>query len=79
VALGPGPLVHLQHRTDEHVPRAGQHHDERPHDPELPGHRVEPAAELPVSICACYPASAGRGFYTVTCARRTSSGMFAAT
>jgi len=20
----------------EHVPRAGQHHDERPHDPELP-------------------------------------------
>ena len=48
VALGPGPLVHLQHRADEHVPRAGQHHHERPDRPELPGHRVQPAAQHPV-------------------------------
>jgi hypothetical protein len=47
-ALRPRPLVHLQHRADEHVPRAGQHHDERPGDTELPGHRVQPPAELPV-------------------------------
>ena len=38
VALGPGPLVHLQHRADEHVPRAGQHHHERPDGAQLPGH-----------------------------------------
>ena len=48
MALGPGPLVHLQHGTDEHVPRAGQHHHERPHRAELPGHRVEPPAQHPV-------------------------------
>ena len=48
VALRPGPLVHLQHGADEHVPRAGQDHDERPDDAELPGRRVEPAAEDPV-------------------------------
>jgi hypothetical protein len=33
----------------------------------------------PLSICACSPASIGRGFHTVTCARLTSSGMFAGT
>ena len=30
VALGPGPLVHPDHRADEQVPRAAQHHRERP-------------------------------------------------
>jgi hypothetical protein len=48
VALGPGPLVHLQHRPHEHVPRAGQHHDERPHGAQPPGQRVQPPAELSV-------------------------------
>jgi hypothetical protein len=48
MALGPGPLVHLQHRPDEHVPRAGQDHHERPDRAELPGHRVGPAAQHPV-------------------------------
>jgi hypothetical protein len=33
----------------------------------------------PQSVRACYPASADRGFHTVTCSRRTSSGMFATT
>ena len=31
MALGPGALVHLQHRPHEHVPRAAQDHHERPH------------------------------------------------
>ena len=48
VALGPGPLVHRQDRPHEHVPRAGQHHHERPHGPQLPGDRVQPPAQLPV-------------------------------
>ena len=48
VALGPGPLVHLQHRPHEHVPRTAQDHDERPHRAQLPACRIEPAAELPV-------------------------------
>ena len=48
VALGPCALVHLQHRPHEHVPRAGQHHHERPDRPQLPGDRVQPPAELPV-------------------------------
>ena len=48
VALGPRPLVHLQHRADEHVARAGQHHHERPDGPQPPGHRVRPAAQHPV-------------------------------
>ena len=48
VAFGPRPLVHLQHRPYEHVPRAGQHHDECLHRPQFPGDRVEPAAQLPV-------------------------------
>ena len=30
MALGPGPLVHPQHRPHEHVPRAGQHHRRTP-------------------------------------------------
>jgi len=48
MALGPGPLVHLEHRADEHVPRAAQHHRERVHRVPPPGPRVGPAAELPV-------------------------------
>ena len=48
VALGPGPLVHLQDRPHEHVPRVRQHHDERPDGAEPPGHRVKPPAEHPV-------------------------------
>ncbi len=48
VALGPGALVHLQHRPDEHVPRAGQHHDERPDGAQLAGQRVQPPAQLAV-------------------------------
>ena len=48
VALGPGPLVHLHHRADEHVPRAGQHHHERPDRPHLPRHRIKPASQNPV-------------------------------
>ena len=48
VALGPGPLVHHQHRPHEHVPRAREHHHERLHRPQLPGDRVQPAAQLPV-------------------------------
>ncbi len=48
MAFGPRPLVHLQHRPHEHVPRAGQHHHERLHRPQLPGRRVQPAAQLPV-------------------------------
>ena len=48
VALGPGPLVHLQHRPHEHVPRARQHHDKSPDGAQLPGHRIQPPAELPV-------------------------------
>ena len=48
VGLGPGPLVHCQHRPDEHVPRARQHHDKSPDGAQLPGYRVQPPAELPV-------------------------------
>ena len=48
VALGPGPLVHPQHRPDEHMPRIRQDHDERPDRAQLPGDRVQPAAQLPV-------------------------------
>jgi hypothetical protein len=48
MAFGPRPLVHLQHRPHEHVPRAGQHHHERPDRPQLPAHRVQPAAQLTV-------------------------------
>jgi hypothetical protein len=45
VAGHPGPLVHLEHRPDEHVPRAGQDHDERPHPPQALQDGVEPRAE----------------------------------
>ena len=48
VTLGPRPLVHLQHRADKHVPRARQHHHERPDRAELPGNRVRPPAQHPV-------------------------------
>ena len=48
MALGPRPLVHLQHRPDEHVPRARQHHHERPDSAQLPARRVHPPSQLPI-------------------------------
>ena len=48
VALGPRVLVQPEHRAHEHVPRAGQHHRERPDHQPLPGRRVQPPAQLPV-------------------------------
>ena len=48
VAFGPRPLVHPQHRPHEHVPRTAQDHDKRPHRAQLPGDRIQPAAQLPV-------------------------------
>ena len=48
VTLGPGVLVQPDHRAHEHVPRAAQHHHERPDHMPDPGHRVGPAAQLPV-------------------------------
>ena len=48
VAFGPGVLVQPDHRADEHVPRAAQHHRERPDHMLPPGRRVQPAAQLPV-------------------------------
>ena len=55
MALGPGALVHLQHRAHEHVPRAAQDHHERPHRAKLPGDRVQPAAQLPVIDLRLFP------------------------
>ena len=40
VALAPGLLVQPDHRPHEQVPRAGQHHHERPDRHRLPGRRV---------------------------------------
>jgi hypothetical protein len=48
IALSPGALVHRQDRPHEHVPRIGQHHDERPDGAQPPRHRVQPPAQLPV-------------------------------
>jgi hypothetical protein len=48
MALGPGILVHLDDRAHEHVPRAAQHHRERPDRPELARDRIGPPAQLPV-------------------------------
>ena len=48
VALGPGMLVQPDHRPHEQVPRAAQHHHERPDHVPGPGQRVKPAAHLPV-------------------------------
>jgi hypothetical protein len=59
MALGPGPLVHLQHRPHEQVPRAGQHHHERVHRAQLPGQRVQPAAQLPVVDLRLLPGLGG--------------------
>ena len=41
-------LVHPDDRLDEHVPRARQDHDERPHRDPFPGGRVQPHPEPPV-------------------------------
>ncbi len=48
VALGPRLLVHRDDRADEHVPRAAQHHRERPDRADPAGDRVSPPAQLPV-------------------------------
>ena len=48
MALGPRPLVHREHRADEHVPGAAQHHRERVHRVPAPGPRIGPPAQLPV-------------------------------
>ena len=48
MALGPGVLAEPDHRAHEHVPRAAQHHHERPDHMPDPGHRVRPPAQLPV-------------------------------
>ena len=45
---GPLGLVHDQGRAHEHVPRAAQHHHERPHRAPPPAARVEPHPQLPV-------------------------------
>ena len=41
-------LVHAQRRAHEHVPRAAQHHHERPHRAPPPAARVQPHPQLPV-------------------------------
>ncbi len=48
MALGPRQLVHLDHRADEHVPGAAQHHRERIDRVPAASPRVGPAAHLPV-------------------------------
>jgi hypothetical protein len=48
MAFGPGVLVQPDHRAHEHVPRAAQHHHERPDHMPGPGHRIGPPAQLPV-------------------------------
>lgn len=46
--LGPGVLVHVQQGSDEHVPRAGQHHHKRPDPVPFPGPRIDPPTHEPV-------------------------------
>ena len=48
VRLHPGPLIHADHRADEQVPRAGQHHRERPDPPPALRPRVDPQAQVAV-------------------------------
>ena len=48
VAFAPPLLVQPDHRPHEQVPRARQHHHERPHRDRLPRRRVQPAAQPPV-------------------------------
>jgi hypothetical protein len=55
VTLGPGPLVHDEHRPHEHVAGTRQHHDERPHPAQAFGHGVEPRAEVAV-VDLCFRA-----------------------
>ena len=43
MALRPRTLVQPDHRAHEHVPRAAQHHHERPDHMPDPGHRVQPS------------------------------------
>ena len=44
----PGVLVHVHHRADEHMPRGGQHHHERPDPVPFPGSWVDPLPQEPV-------------------------------
>ena len=48
MALAPPLLVQPDHRPHEQVPRARQHHHERPDRHQLPARRVQPAAQPPV-------------------------------
>jgi hypothetical protein len=48
MALGPRPLIHLDHGPDEQQPRAAQHHREHVHRVPAPGPRIGPAPHLPV-------------------------------
>ena len=48
MALAPPLLIQPDHRPHEQVPRARQHHHERPDRHRLPGRRVQPAAQPPV-------------------------------
>ena len=80
VTLGPGPLVQRDDRADEQVPRAAQHHHERPDRPDPAGDRIGPPAPQPVIDLRLLPGHRRmQAHRTRTCARRTSSGRFAAT
>lgn len=45
VRFRPRVLGQVQHRPDEHVPRAREHHHERPDPVALPGPRIDPLPE----------------------------------
>lgn len=45
VRFRPRVLVQVQHRPNEHVPRARQHHHERPDPVAFPGPRIDPLPE----------------------------------
>ena len=49
------------------------------HRPQLPGRRVQPAAQLPVIDLRLLPGLGRARVHTRTCDRRISSGTFAAT
>lgn len=48
VALHPGGRIHGDHRTHEHEPAEGEHHDEGPDAPYPVGGRIGPTTEEPV-------------------------------
>jgi hypothetical protein len=48
VGLHPDSKRHRQHRADEQVPRAAQHHHKRPHPPPLAAGRVGPLTQVAV-------------------------------